>query len=158
MNATSAALAAAIAAAPSLTACADLDADCGEDLRAQTLTERATVALGPIALNAELADEPQERERGWRFRLCDLGAIALLPETESAMPITLCDVPVSLDLAFVRDGVVIALERDLAPCTARCSQCPVYGAGIVVDAVIEAPARTMGAVSIGDPAAIDLLL
>ena len=114
-------------------------ASCAEDIRAQRLDERVTVAVGELELAAELADELSERERGWMHRRCDLEALLLVPDAAGAeLPVWGCALTTTLDVVFVRDDEVVAIDR-LDPCPEPCGACPRVGAGLPVDAVLEVP-------------------
>jgi hypothetical protein len=64
---------------------------------------------------------------------------------------------ISLDMIFLRDGVVKAIELSAPPCTA--DACPTYGPNTTVDRVIElrgGRATELG-VKVGDPIEIEFL-
>ena len=111
---------------------------CKEDVRAQVIDERVELTIGGEDLEAELADEQVERERGWRHRQCDREGILLVPDERGPLAVYGCQLVLPIDVAFVRDGEVVASER-LEPCPEPCSQCPLVGEGVEVDAVLEVP-------------------
>lgn len=114
-------------------------ASCVEDIRAQHLDERVTVAVGELELAAELADQQSERERGWMHRRCDLEALLLIPEAAGdELPVWGCAVTTALDVVFVRKNEVVAVDH-LDPCSEPCGACPRVGTGVPVDAVLEVP-------------------
>jgi len=112
---------------------------CEEDPRAQVLDERVELEVGPLVLDAELADAPSERERGWMHRRCDSEALLLVPDTpRTELPVWGCALTAPLDVAFVAEGSIVALA-ELEPCPEPCGACPRVGASLLVDAVIETP-------------------
>lgn len=118
----------------------DEDSVCVEPIEAQVLAERVVIELGGSRLEAELADEPVEAERGWRHRRCDLSALWIPFDSPRTVVVTMCQVEVALDLAFVRDGAIVGVELAAPPCEGPCHACPGYGSGGEIDAVLEVPA------------------
>lgn len=116
----------------SITAC-----DCEEDVRAQVIEETAEIAVGDSLLEVELATTVDQRERGLRHRSCGQPAMALVLSTPGELPVWQCDVPIELDLLFVRAGRVVDVFVAAPPCPGPCSMCPLYGEGVEIDAVIE---------------------
>ncbi|MEM6295407.1 MAG: DUF192 domain-containing protein [Myxococcota bacterium] len=125
------------------------DAVCEENLGAQTLDERVMVEVGDATVEAELADEDVERDRGWRKRACDREAILLVLDTPGPLPIWGCDLVAPLDVVGAYEGAVVYVER-VEPCAAPCGGCPTVGDGVTVDAVLETPAGALE-VAVGDP-------
>lgn len=142
------AVGAVVASAAMVAACSDDVSSCDEDIRAQVLDERVDLSVGDATFAAELADSDTERARGWRHRLCEREAILLVGDG-GPMPIWMCEVPDALDLVFVHEGAVVAVEPAAPPCSPPCDACPRYGEGIDVDAVIEWPAGRFDA-AVGD--------
>lgn len=130
-------------------------AACEEDVRAQVLEEQLDLAVGGQTIQAELADDPTERERGWKHRACDREALLLVPDEPGPLPIWGCALTGPVDLAFVRDATIVEVFEDLQPCPEPCGACPLVGEGVEVDAVLELPAGTL-ALDVG--AAIEGLL
>lgn len=121
---------------------------CDEDIRAQVLDQRVTLTIGDEAIEAELADQMVERERGWMHRRCGREGLLLVPMERSALPVWGCGLIDAVDLYFIRAGTVVELTRGLPPCDAPCGECPVVGDEIEVDAVLETPAGAL-AVDVG---------
>ena len=120
-------------------------APCEEDIRAQVLDPRVTFVVGDEEVEAELADEAVERERGWKHRRCDRRGLLLVPETRAALPVWGCGLVDPIDLHWIRDGAVVEVVRELAPCSEPCGACPRFGEDLEVDAVLETPAGALAA-------------
>ena len=112
---------------------------CDEDIRAQQIDETVTLQLPDGALEAELADETTERERGWRHRVCQRQGLLLVPDVPEPLPVWGCELAEPVDVAFILGGVVVQVQPQLAPCSAPCNGCPTVGDGLTVDAVLETP-------------------
>lgn len=125
---------------------------CGENAGAQTLQERVEVEIGDASVSAELADDPTERERGWRKRACGREAILLVPDEPGALPVWGCELVDPVDVVGIRDGSVVFVE-ELSPCELPCGGCPTVGDGIPVDGLVELPADALD-VRVGAPASI----
>lgn len=110
---------------------------CDEDPRAQELDATVELVIDDDAVVAELATTQVERERGWRYRRCDREALVLRPDRRGPLPVWGCALSSPVDVAFVRDGVVVAWSPGLAPCDACGDACPIVGEGVEVDAVVE---------------------
>lgn len=106
------------------------------------LEEQLTIRVGETILDAELADEPVEIDRGWRKRRCDLEALVLQPSEPGPLPVWGCELTRPLDVAFVGDATVLDVRR-LEPCSAPCGGCPTIGDELTVDFVLEVPADTI---------------
>jgi uncharacterized membrane protein (UPF0127 family) len=133
----------------SLGGCEDPPA-CVEDARAQVLDERILVTLDGVTVEAELADDPVERERGWMHRRCDREALLLTLPEPGPLPIWGCALSSAIDAVFVADAVIVAIER-VEPCPEPCGACPITGEGLEVAAVLELPAGGAEPFELGDP-------
>lgn len=118
---------------------------CEEDVRAQVIDERVTLVVGDARVEAELADEAVERERGWMHRVCGREALLLVPDAPRELPVWGCGLVEPVDLHWIRDGEVVARDLDLEPCAEPCTGCPIVGEGLVIDAVLETSAGTLTA-------------
>jgi uncharacterized membrane protein (UPF0127 family) len=129
---------------------------CEEDLRAQVIEERVEITIGAAQLEAELADDPSERERGWMHRVCEREAILLVPDAPgSELPVWGCALPEAVDAYFIAAGEVAAIER-LDPCPEPCGSCPLTGEQLLVDAVLEVPPGALPDVELGAPVSFTL--
>lgn len=136
----------ALAAFAAATVCLGLGCEpetCDEDIRAQVIEQRVRLTLGGRTIEAELADEPTERDRGWMHRRCDREALLLVPDARGELPIWGCGLTSAVDLHSLRDDTVVDIIDDLAPCEGPCGGCPVVGEGVIVDAMLETPAGTL---------------
>lgn len=116
---------------------------CEEDVRAQVIEERVALVVGGQPVEAELADDANERDRGWKHRACDREALLLVPDEPGPLPIWGCALTGPVDLGFVRDGVIVEVVEGLAPCPEPCGGCPLVGEGLEVEAVLEVPAGSL---------------
>jgi len=108
-----------------------------EEVDGATELPRVVLGVGETALEAELAASEDERRTAWAERRCGLDGLLWVPDEIGPAAVTLCGVEVAVDLAFLRDGEVVAVERERAPCDAACDDCPAYGEdGPEVDAVL----------------------
>ncbi len=118
------------------------DGGCEESPEALVQAPAATVRSGDASLPVEIADSDEKRMRGLQHRRCDVTGLLLVNEAPGTpLPIWMCEVFLDLDLAFVRDGIVVAVA-EAPPCDPPCESCPIYGADVPVDAVLETPAGT----------------
>jgi uncharacterized membrane protein (UPF0127 family) len=129
-------------------ACGDAESlPCEEPAGASPELDRVPLSVRDTEVSAEVAVGPA-RDSAWAGRRCDLDALLWVPERVGPAAITLCEVEVAVDLAFVRQGEVVALERERPPCSAPCDECPAHGEdGPAVDAVLWFPA---GQVDVAD--------
>jgi len=118
---------------------------CDEDIRAQVIEETAVVSVGATEITVEVARTSAQRERGLRYRQCGEPAMALIADARSPLPVWQCEVPIQLDILFIRAGTVVEAVAGAPPCSAPCEQCPTYGEGIAVDAVLEVVAGRLPA-------------
>lgn len=126
-----------------VSACGETDA-CEDAPGAQVLEDRVPLTIGDSAVIAEVARTRTEQERGWARRQCGMDALVLVSDG-NPLPVWTCQMEVPIDIGFVRDGVIVAWFADVAPCPPPCAECPVYGAGLPVDAVVELPSGAIAA-------------
>ncbi|MCA9711161.1 MAG: DUF192 domain-containing protein [Myxococcales bacterium] len=118
--------------------CADPDRQpCAERAGVAEPLSRATLTVREAEVSAELARTESERASAWVDRRCDLDGLLWIPDEVGTVSIGLCRVQVAVDLALLREGRVVGMERDRAPCDGPCDACPLYGDdGPEVDAVL----------------------
>jgi uncharacterized membrane protein (UPF0127 family) len=126
---------------------------CEEPPGAAAELDRVPLEVGDVEVSAEVALGDDERRSAWAGRRCDLDALLWVPEAVGPVAVELCEVEVAVDLAFLHQGEVVAVELERPPCDAPCDACPTYGddgsstAG--VDAVLWFPAGQVD-VAVGD--------
>lgn len=105
---------------------------------AQNLPITAQAEIGATVIQLEVANTPQQQALGLMFRselAADQGM--LFPfTTPRPVQFWMKNVFIHLDMVFLRDGLVQAIEADVPPCVAE--PCPTYGPrDVVIDQVIE---------------------
>lgn len=112
--------------------------------------ERIPLMVRNTEVSAEVALGEEARRSAWAGRRCDLEALLWVPDAVGPAAVELCEVQVTVDLAFVREGEVVFVDPGRPPCEAPCEACPRYGAdGLAVDAVLWFPAGEVD-VAVGD--------
>jgi uncharacterized membrane protein (UPF0127 family) len=104
---------------------------------AQVLPIEATATIGGETFELEVARTPAQKARGLMFRDTLPRNRGMLFPFGSAQPLAfwMKNVPVPLDMIFLRDGEVKAIAKAV-PCTV--DPCPIYPqGGVVADTVIE---------------------
>lgn len=104
---------------------------------AQALDISAEVAIADQVIQLEVARTPQEQATGLMFRTelaNDRGMLFPFSAPRVAR-FWMKNVPISLDMVFLRDGEVVAIAADVPPCLT--ASCPTYGPGVMVDQVLE---------------------
>jgi uncharacterized membrane protein (UPF0127 family) len=126
---------------------------CEEPPGAAAELDRVPLEVGDVEVSAEVALGDDERRSAWAGRRCDLDALLWVPEAVGPVAVELCEVEVAVDLAFLHQGEVVAVELERPPCDAPCEACPTYGddgpSVDVVDAVLWFPAGQVD-VALGD--------
>lgn len=113
---------------------------CQEDPQAQVLDQRRQIEVDGVSIEAEVADDAVERERGWRHRVCAREALLLIPDSRGPLPIWGCGLTDAVDLLFVANNEILEVVRALPPCDEPCTGCPQVGQMLDVEAVVELPA------------------
>lgn len=122
------------------TACGEESLPCEEPAGAGPELERVSLMVRSTEVSAEVA-MGEARSSAWAGRRCELDALLWVPDAVGPAAVTLCGVEVAVDLAFVRDGEVVAVALAQPPCEGPCDECPAYGEdGPGVDAVLWFPA------------------
>lgn len=105
----------------------------------QLLPVTATAELKGVVFDLEVARTSQQQALGLMFRSALPDNRGMVFPFSSPRPASfwMKDVPVALDMVFVREGEVIAIEHSVPPCEA--TPCPTYGPNgrKIVDSVIE---------------------
>lgn len=122
------------------------------------ISAQATVSNG-TKIDLEIAATPQQQMMGLMYRPAlpdNRGMLFLFP---SARPLQfwMKNVPVALDMVFIRDGVIKYIETSAPPC--KSEPCPTYGPKMLIDQVIElrsGRAKELG-LQIGDRIKIEML-
>ena len=121
------------------------------------VSARTRIADRPIQL--EVAKTVEQQDIGLMYRSSLPDDRGMLFEFKSAQRVSfwMKNCKISLDMIFLRDGVVEAIELSAPPCTA--DPCPTYGPTTAVDRVIElrgGRAAELG-VKVGDRMEIEFL-
>ena len=124
--------------------------------RVLPISARARIADRPIEL--EVAKTTEQQAMGLMYRTDLPDDRGMLFEFKPARWVNfwMKNCQIALDMIFIRDGVVTAIEVSAPPCTA--DPCPTYGPDTMVDRVIElrgGRAAELG-VKVGDRIAIEL--
>lgn len=118
----------------------------------QQIEQTVQADLAGVALELEVADEPQERAVGLMGRTeipAGTGMVFLFDE-QSTSGFYMFQVPVPLVAVFVRDGVVVGVEQ-MPPCPEpEPGDCPTYGPDEPYDTVVETAPETLADVVEGD--------
>ena len=121
---------------------------------AQQLPITATITIKGSVINLEVARTPLQQAIGLMYRPSISDDHGMLFPFSPPRPVNfwMKNVEINLDMLFIRDGRVLAIEAQVPPC--RTEICPQYGpAGVPVDYVLElggGRAAELG-VQIGDP-------
>jgi len=123
--------------------------------RVLPISARARIADRPIEL--EVAKTTEQQAMGLMYRTDLPDDRGMLFEFKPARWVNfwMKNCQIALDMIFIRDGVVTAIEVSAPPCTA--DPCPTYGPDTMVDRVIElrgGRAAELG-VKVGDRIAIE---
>jgi uncharacterized membrane protein (UPF0127 family) len=121
------------------------------------VSARAWIADRPIKL--EVAKTAEQQDMGLMYRTSLPDDRGMLFEFKSARLVSfwMKNCQISLDMIFLRDGVVEAIEVSAPPCTA--DPCPTYKPNMAIDRVIElrgGRAAELG-VKVGDRIEIEFL-
>jgi uncharacterized protein len=127
---------------------------------AQDLAVTAIAEIAGKKVRLEVASTPQQQATGLmgRTRLADDRGMLFPFDPPRPVQFWMKNTLISLDMIFVRQGVVKAIAVDVPPC--KSDPCPVYGSGNeVIDQVIEVRGGRSQALSlkVGDRLAIQFL-
>jgi hypothetical protein len=103
----------------------------------QVLPISAKTRIGNRPIELEVAKTAEQQDIGLMYRTSLPDDRGMLFEFKSARRVSfwMKNCQISLDMIFLRDGVVEAIEVSAPPCTA--DPCPTYGPNTAVDRVIE---------------------
>ncbi|NES04997.1 MAG: DUF192 domain-containing protein [Okeania sp. SIO2F4] len=103
----------------------------------QVLPITAKAQISGQIINLEVAKTPKEQAMGLMYRteLADDRGMLFSFDPPRKVDFWMKNCQISLDMIFIRSGVVKAIALDVPPCLA--DPCPVYGSGVPVDRVIE---------------------
>ncbi|NJO42595.1 MAG: DUF192 domain-containing protein [Cyanobacteria bacterium CRU_2_1] len=103
----------------------------------QMLSISAEAIVGNQVIQLEVARTPQEQAMGLMFRsvLPDDRGMLFPFEPPRSVNFWMKNVPVALDMVFLRDGEVKAIAASVPPCDTN--PCPTYGPQTPIDQVIE---------------------
>lgn len=98
-----------------------------------------------------VADEEGERSAGLSGMELEPGrGMLFVFPVEERQALWMPDMRGSIDAAWIRDGRVIGVERDLPPCETDDVRCPRWRSSGPVDALLEVPAGSLEGVAKGD--------
>jgi uncharacterized membrane protein (UPF0127 family) len=100
------------------------------------ISAQATIPNG-TKINLEVAKTPEQQMMGLMYRPAlpdDRGMLFVFPSAQ-AVSFWMLNVPVSLDMVFLQDGVIKYIETAAPPC--KSEPCPTYGPNVPIDQVIE---------------------
>lgn len=103
----------------------------------QMLPITAVAQIGSETIQLEVAQTPQQQATGLMFResLADDRGMLFPFEFERNARFWMKNVPISLDMIFLKGDRIVGIAADVPGCTTE--PCPVYGPEALVDQVIE---------------------
>jgi uncharacterized protein len=103
----------------------------------QKLPVAAGFTMGEVRIDLEVARTPREMALGLMHRhdLPDDRGMLFAFKAPTVARFWMKNVPIPLDMIFLRRGEIIHIARSVPPCRSRI--CPVYGPASPVDQVIE---------------------
>ncbi len=130
-----------------------------EIISSQSLPISAKAQINNHSIKLEVAKTSKQQDIGLMYRTSLSDDRGMLFEFKSARRVSfwMKNCQISLDMIFLRNGVVEAIELSAPPCTA--DPCPTYGPHTAVDRVIElrgGRATELG-VKVGDHIKIEFL-
>lgn len=118
----------------------ELEEDVAEEgLRGQMLPIGAIATISGAEIQLEVTRTPVQQAMGLMFRPALPDDRGMLFSFDPPRPVSfwMKNVPVDLDMIFLRDGVVMAIAANVPPCSS--DPCPTYGPGglVEIDRAIE---------------------
>ncbi|NJR21216.1 MAG: DUF192 domain-containing protein [Richelia sp. CSU_2_1] len=103
----------------------------------QMLPVSARARIASLKVELEVAKTPEQQAMGLMYRTSLPDDRGMLFEFRPPRPVSfwMKNCKISLDMIFLKDGIVRAIQAEAPPCTAE--PCPTYGPNTPVDAVIE---------------------
>ncbi|MDY6805581.1 MAG: DUF192 domain-containing protein [Cyanobacteriota bacterium] len=127
-----------MASSSSITALAETPPPATEESSlGQILPIKATATIEGETIKLEVAETPQQQAMGLMYRTSLADDRGMLFSFNPPRPVRfwMKNCLISLDMIFLRDGVVRAIIPDVPPCTAE--PCPTYGPDVAIDRVVE---------------------
>jgi hypothetical protein len=115
----------------------DREAIAESSTQGQVLPVSARARLGGETIDLEVTSTPQQQALGLMYRreLPDNRGMLFGFDPPRPVSFWMKNVPIPLDMIFVRDGKITAIESEVPPCQSQV--CPTYGPLTPVDRVIE---------------------
>lgn len=106
-------------------------------LQGQSLPVTAQITVNNQVIQLEVAETPEQQQMGLMYRdnLADDRGMLFSFRPARQVGFWMKNVRIPLDMVFLRDGVVAAIEANVPPC--QTDPCPVYGPAVKIDQVIE---------------------
>ncbi len=105
-------------------------------LKPQFLSISARVRIVNHPIELEVAKTPEQQNTGLMYRtLPDNRGMLFDFKPARSVNFWMKNCKISLDMIFIRNGTVTAIQAEALPCTA--DPCPTYGPDTIVDQVIE---------------------
>lgn len=103
----------------------------------QSLPISAQAQVSGQIIDLEVAQTPQQQAMGLMYRAALADKQGMLFPFDPPQPVSfwMRNVPVSLDMIFLRDGKVVEIAANVPPC--KTAACPVYGPKTPINQVIE---------------------
>lgn len=110
-----------------------------DETQAQSLPITAKFEIEGEVIELEVAKTPTQQAKGLMYReaLPDNRGMFFPFESPRVTRFWMKNVPVALDMIFLRDGKIIEIADSVPPCNTAPENCPVYGPDVLVDGVIE---------------------
>jgi uncharacterized protein len=105
----------------------------------QVLPITAQVLIKETTIELEVAQTPEQQAKGLMFRdaLPDNRGMFFPFQQARIARFWMNNVPVALDMIFIKEGKVIAIANSVPPCNSKPEKCPLYGPDTIVDGVVE---------------------
>jgi uncharacterized protein len=109
----------------------------------QVLPITARALIKETIFELEVAQTPEQQAKGLMFReaLPDNRGMFFPFQQARIARFWMNNVPVALDMIFIKEGKVVAIADSVPPCNTKPEKCPLYGPDTAVDGVIELRSR-----------------